>query len=292
MPSAPPAPLRGELAKQLVALHYAPDVTATYLRTFAWWCGWHGRPPLLDDDLLRAGLFLRTLVAAGGTRTDVVATLSMLRIVYSSAPQLTALTATKWSAIAPIRAVYAHDATAALPHCQHPGTRLLLVLLSALGLREREALSLTPQSIDWPRQRLRVGNSGASRWLPLPPGIGPVVARSLAAAGGGPLACSTGGQPLTRPHFRADLSQAGTRVGLAARLTPAAVRHGYGACELRSGRDFRMLLVRLGLPAGNGLVPRLGPNRPSEPSGEAPRLTGNCGPSRRSLGWMHRSDGT
>lgn len=246
------------LAAQLVAQHFTPAVVADFLRAFAWWCAWRGHAAAVPTDIALIPTFLRVLLAAGATRYDIVTAVGVLNLLYPADANNPPLAPGKWSAAAPIRAIRAVDVAALRHYAELPGTQLAIVLFGDLGLRQHEAFALVAADIDWPGQRICVGQGPTCRWLGLTSGSAPAIARGLSVASS-QLVANRSGAPLSRADFRADLAQASVKAGLGARGTPAALRHGYGASALRAGRDFRLLLARLGLPGANGEVPHLGP---------------------------------
>lgn len=242
------------LAAKLVGLHFTPRLVGEYLRAFAWWSAWRAYAPAAASDFDQIPRFLQTLLAAGAVRHDVVAAVGVLNLIYQGG---TLFTAGTWSARAPVRALGPDDVAALHRYAQHPGTRLAITLQHGLGLRQQEAFALTIADVDWRGQRVVVGQGAAVRGLPLDSTIAPELARALSRATTGLLQTSEGA-PLPPKVFRADLAQSSVKAGLTDRGSPTALRHAYGARELRSGRDFRLLLMRLGLPGANDEVPHLG----------------------------------
>lgn len=94
-------------------------------------------------------------------------------------------TVSLWSMTGIPRAIAADDALAAITHCRREtsvGGRdyAILLLLSRLGLRAGEIVSLTLDSVDWSTGTLTVtGKRGQSEPMPLPQDVGEAIANYL-----------------------------------------------------------------------------------------------------------------
>ena len=126
------------------------------------------------------------------------------------------------------------EVQALLGACERPRDRLLLRILWETGLRVSELGSLTPESIDFTSEALRVvtlKRRGHMRSVPLRPALMGELARHIAAVGIRSECCLF---PMTRQRVHQIVRRAARKAGLPEdRAHPHTLRHSFAiACVL------------------------------------------------------------
>lgn len=126
------------------------------------------------------------------------------------------------------------EVRALLDACTPPRNRLMIEVMWQTGVRVSEMLSLTPDSIDWHAQVLRVRTlkrKGHVRTVPLRPSLLGELARHIAGSG---IAPDRRLIPLTRQRVHQIVRRGARLAGVPDdRAHPHALRHGFAiACVL------------------------------------------------------------
>lgn len=243
------------LAERFAIGQFSPSVTAGYLRSLAWWRAWSGAACEMDTALVAR--FLAALATLGATKAQLISALGALRLFNPSVAGPVQPPRSSHLAGPPLRRGEIERLGA---QAIHPGTKLAVELMAAAGLRETELWKLSPNDFWWPQQGLvlAAGPNAPERWIPFPTRSLPEIARALQRVSTGDVLWQTvEGAPLTHTMLRTDLQQAARKAGLPSFASPAALRRAFGASELESGRDLRLILARLALPDASGSVPNL-----------------------------------